>query len=254
MSELAECVICLRATNAGACSSCESRLRQQLKDIVEFQALAPFNLAPGRGGDGRGNERSLGVNIQALDLVGAFDPIAVLESWERDWREAFGLTRYGPASASRPASARGTLIGIVGFLQSWLSKACQEHPAISDFALEVRGLHRSCKAAAGQVERAGWRVTCPTDTDDGECGAVLLVRSEDFGGDVACRACGTRWPVERLLRVVASSRHAELWLDPDAASEWIGVHPATLRRWAAAGRIQRAHGLYEVHSIREALA
>ena len=49
-------------------------MRQQLKDIVEFQALAPFNLIPGRGGDGRGRERSLGVNIQALDLVGGLTP------------------------------------------------------------------------------------------------------------------------------------------------------------------------------------
>ena len=254
MTDVVECVICLKKTNAGACGSCESRIRQQLNDIVEFQALASQNLIPGRGGDGRGSERSLGVNIQALDLVGGFDPIAVLESWERVWRQDFSLTPYGPASASRPQSPIGTLVGIVGFLQSWLSKACQQHPAISEFAFEVRSLHRSCKAAAGQSDRAGWRVTCPTDADDGECGSVLVVRSEDFGGEVSCRSCKVTWPVERLLRVVASSRHAELWLDPDAASEWIGVHPATLRRWAAAGRINRAHGLYEVHSIREALA
>ena len=102
MSEPVECVICLRKTNAGACSSCESRMRQQLKDIVEFQALAPFNLIPGRGGDGRGSERSLGVNIQALDLVGGFDPIAVLESW--NGTGARRLVWIG-ASSERVASA-----------------------------------------------------------------------------------------------------------------------------------------------------
>ena len=70
------------------------------------------------------------------------------------------------------------------------------------------------------MERAGWRVTCPSDTDDGECGAVLLVRSEDFGGDVVCRACRTQWPVGAPAqgRGVLKARQ-ELWLDPEAASE-----------------------------------
>lgn len=249
-------------------------MMRQLSDVLEYQALAGDNLLPGQGGDGRSTERTLGINVAALDTSAAFDAIAVLESWERIWREDYGLTPYGPASAERVQRLtaitddpdiegvrhegmklqRATLVGIVTFLQSWLGKTCTEHPAVDEFASELRTLHRQMQQAAGQTQRAAWRVTCPSDTNDGECGQVLRVSGEDFGGQVTCRACSTTWPVDRLLRVVASSRHAELWLDPEAASEWLGVHQRTLRGWARDGRIRRERGRYEVHSLKEALA
>jgi hypothetical protein len=230
------------------------RMMRQLSDILEYQALAGDNLLPGQGGDGRSTERTLGINIAALDTSAAFDAIAVLESWERIWREDYGLTPYGPASAEREPTPRATLVGIVTFLQSWLGKTCTEHPAVDEFAHELRGVHRASQQAAGQTRRAAWRVTCPSDTEDGECGQQLRVSGEDFGGQVTCRSCRTTWPVERLLRVVASSRMAELWLDPEAASEWLGIGERTLRTWAREGRIRRENGRYEVHSLREAMA
>lgn len=253
MNELGTCLVCQRPTGRMACERCEATMRRQLSEVVDFQALAADNLVPGQGGDGRATERTLGINVAALDTCAAFDAIMVLESWERVWREDYGLTAYGPASAARSDAGEATLLGIVNFLQAWLSKTCDEHPAVDEFASELRNLHRQMQQAAGQTRRAAWRVTCPTDTDDGECGQQLKVSGEDFGGQVTCRSCRTTWPVERLLRVVASSRHAELWLDPEAASEWLGVHIATLRRWAKDGRIKRDHGRYEVHSIREAI-
>jgi len=273
MNEGGTCTICQRSSQRFACERCEHQMRLQLQEVLDFQAIAADNLLPGQGGDGRASERGLGVNIAALDLVGAFDAIAVLESWERMWREDYGLTPYGPASAERLTamtqakpdpdiagtshpgmqSTRATLVGIVNFLQSWLSKTCSEHPAVDEFARELRTLHRACQQAAGQTRRAAWRVTCPADTDQGECGKQLRVSGQDFGGHVSCRACGTTWPVERLLRVVASSQHAELWLDPEAASEWLGISERTLRLWAREGRLKRANGRYEVHSLREAI-
>jgi hypothetical protein len=253
MNETGACVICQRTTERMACEHCQNQMRLQLTNIVDYQALASGNLLPGQGGDGRSTERSLGINVAALDLVGAFDAIAVLESWERIWREDYGLSPYGPASALRDPTARGTLLGIVSFLQSWLTKSCTEHPAIDEFAHELRTLHRSCQQAAGQTQRAAWRVTCPADVEDGECGNQLRVSGQDFGGQVTCRACNTTWPVDRLLHVVATSRHAELWLDPEAASEWLGVHTGTLRKWAKDGRIKRERGRYEVHSLKAAM-
>ena len=253
MNELAKCLVCGYDTQRMACERCETYMRRQLSEVIDYQALAADNLVPGQGGDGRATERTLGVNIAALDTCAAFDAIAVLESWERIWREDYGLTPYGIASSERAPTPEATLTGIVQFLQAWLAKSCNEHPAVDEFAGELRGLHRQMQQAAGQVRRTAWRVTCPTDTEDGECGQVLKVSGEDFGGHVTCRTCRTTWPVERLLRVVASSRHAELWLDPEAASEWLGVHAGTLRRWAKEGRIKRDHGRYEVHSIKEAI-
>ena len=274
MNTAGTCTICQRPTERMACDPCQHTMRVQLGEICDYQALAADNLVPGQGGDGRATERTLGVNLAALDLVGAFDAIAVLESWERIWREDYGLTPYGPASAQRLTSmtqakpdpdiegvlqpgmepTRATLLGIVGFLQAWLTKSCTEHPAIDEFAREVRTLHRTCQQAAGQARRSAWRVTCPADTDDGECSTQLRVSGEDFGGHISCRGCGTTWPVDRLLHVVASSQHAELWLDPEAASEWLGISERTLRLWAKEGRIMRDHGRYEVHSLRRAIS
>ena len=101
MNESGTCTICQRPTQRMACERCETTMRRQLSDVLEYQALAGDNLVPGQGGDGRATERSLGINIAALDTSAAFDAIAVLESWERLWREDYGLTPYGPASAER---------------------------------------------------------------------------------------------------------------------------------------------------------
>lgn len=250
MNDLGTCLICQHATQHMACIKCENHMRRQLIELPQLMEQASGNLAPGQGGDGRSTERTLGINVAALDVAAGFDAIAVLESWERIWREDYELTPYGEATAKLDSSGGTLLRHIVGFLATWLERSCTDHPAIDEFAAELRQIHRSSQQAAGITKRTAWRVTCPADTDDGECGNVLIVSGEDFGGSLTCRTCSTTWPTERLLRVVASSRHAELWLDPEAASEWLGVHPGTLRKWAGDGRIRREHGRYEVHSLK----
>ena len=252
MNELGKCIVCVRHdTKRMACERCEATMRTRLSDLRQLMDLAGINLIPGKGGDGRSSERSLGINVSALDASAGFDAIAILESWERIWREDYGLTPYGPASAARNTGGLGQMLsGIVDFLQSWLGKSCDEHPAIDEFARELRDLHRVYEQAAGIRHRPSWRVTCPADTSEGECGASLRVTLEDFDSTVYCRSCETTWATERLLRVTASSKLAELWLDAEAASEWLGVHPSTLRKWAVEGRIKREHGRYEVHSLK----
>lgn len=252
MSTEVKCSIC--ANDAGpTCSRCTTRVRHQLHGIVKYQQRA--ELIPGRGGDGRSTERTIGVRVNALDSSAAYTYVGTLESWEIDWRQFFNLIPYGLASASRNRSTLPHLMlpGIVEFLTAWLDRAAAEHPAFPDFAGEVRNLYVTAKDAANERNRPQWRVTCPTDTVDGECGREFMISGEDFGGDVYCKVCGTTWPVERLLRVVASSRLSELWLDPEAAAEYCGVSSRLLRKWGQQGLIRRERGRYEVHSIREAL-
>ena len=247
------CQICDRDTDAITCDRCTARVRHHLTEIVKWQARA--ELLPGRTGEGRGGERTIGLRVNALDSAAAFTYVNVLESWEIDWRDFFELVPYGVASESRNRSTlpHRILGDIVGFLVSWLDRAAQEHPAFPDFAGEVRNLYVTAKDAANERNRPQWRVTCPTDTDDGECGREFMISGDDFGGEVFCRVCGTTWPVERLLRVVASSRLSELWLDPEAAAEYCGVSSRLLRKWGQQGLIRRERGRYEVHSIRSAL-
>lgn len=248
------CQICKYACEDATCPKCVLRAARNLTDIIEFREKA--ELVPGKSGVTRSTEQPLGVRIGALDAIGAFEYVTVLESWERDWRGFFDLVPYGVASAARNrgSAAHHALPGIVGFLRQWNQRAAVEHPAYREFFHEVTGLRQHAKDAANLRSPVAWRVTCPTDTADGECGRVLMVSGEDFGGEVTCRVCGTVWPVERLLHVVASSRLSELWLDPEAAAQYCGVSARSLRKWSQRGLIRRERGRYEVHSIRKAVA
>lgn len=247
------CTVCYNKCDDPTCQRCVTRTKQYLTDIQRYRSEA--ELIPGRGGEGRSTERPLGVRINALDAIAAFEYVTVLESWEIDWRQHFGLTRYGEASASRN---RGTqphhaMDGIIQFLMSWIDEAAQHHPAFPDFHHETMMLWRHAKQAANDIAPNAWRVTCPTDTDTGECGQTMTVSADDFNGSVYCRFCKTDWPVERLLRVVASSRMSELWLDPEAAAKYCGVTTRWLRELSRKKLIRKRRGQYEVHSIRNAL-
>jgi hypothetical protein len=229
------------------------RIGHHLTDILEFAALASDELLPGQGGDGRGTERGLGVRIAALDLVAGFDVLPILESWERMYREEWGYAPWGPTSLQRGQGqehqAMAYLAGTVRFLREHLDKITA-HPAVDDFAREIGQCRREAQAAANRQPRQAWSVTCPADTDDGECAQPLRITGEDFGGTVTCRACRTNWPIDRLLMVVATSTEADLWVDIDAACNYTGVPEATLRRWGKekenqtqgrAVRIQKPH-------------
>jgi hypothetical protein len=255
MNESRTCVICQHETEHMACIKCQRRMSAHLGEIVTYAALAANELIPGRGGDGRGTERGLGVRLDALDFVAGFDVLPVLELWERDWRETYGLTPYGPASAERNAGKgqESTLVGVVGFLRQWLDRACTDHPAIDDFHDEVRTCWHQARNAANAQPRQAWRVTCPADTDDGECGTVLRVTGDDFGGCVTCKGCKATWPTDRLLMVVASSNEADMWVDTDVAVRHTGVAESTLRRWGKAGKIKRHGSLYEYKSLNKVI-
>lgn len=259
-----QCLVCDRDQSDRVCVRCSKQMATQLRDIRVSLVDASIALIPSRSGERRSSERGLGIRLDALDFVAGFDVFPVLEEWERAWRSFFGLAPYGQASADRVAAVLGARVGQVDvqavqldgcirFLERWLDKACESYDAIDEFALELRGLWRKAKVAAGDHPRTSWRVTCPTDVEDGECGRVLRITGEDFDKPLHCRSCGTAWKVERLLMVVASSRHAEVWLDPEAAAAWFGLSSRELRRLAQRGLIRREHGRYESHSIRDAI-
>jgi hypothetical protein len=255
MDTTTPCVICDRPSEHVACIWCQRRTSERLGDIVTFVALAEDELLPGRGGDGRSTERGLGVRLDALDLVAGNDVLPVLESWERLFREEWGFAAWGQTTLER---GRGQvqqvpayLTGTVSFLRSHLDRIF-DHPAVDEFAVEVGTCWHQARKAASQEPRQAWRVTCPTDVDDGECGTWLRVTGEDFGGSITCRTCRTTWPTDRLLLVVASSSDSELYLDADAIMRMSGVTEMTLRRWAKDGKLQRRGNLYSVRPILEA--
>lgn len=245
-------------------------MRQHITDINNYTRQAAHELNPTKGGDGRSQTIPIGIRLNALDLITGNDILPTLEEWERDWRHTYGLTPYGPATAQRNQGKPQTehIFGVLQFLNQWLDQAAATHPAIADFATELRALRQQAQHAANQQPRQSWNITCPADMpldgdlrhhratqvsdaikDTSECGNPLRITGEDFDTTKTCKRCGTQWKVNRLIQVAASSSQANIWLDPETAATQTGISQRTLRSWAQQGRIERRNGLYNYRSL-----
>ncbi len=254
---LGKCLICHQDSNRYACHKCQQRMRRQLSEILENYALTAAELIPGSSSGIRGTERSIGVRVAALDLLGGFDIIPVLGMWERDWRETFDLAEH-----ERAGRVPATLSGIVKFLTTFLPRACIEHPAIDDFARELRDAHTQTRIAARVTSYRVTMVGCPTIDEEGvACAGEIPLRTyaatdteESVSESTYCRICGVTRSLETLLTIAIFDSEGEIWIDPEAASERLGVSQRKLRQLVADKKITRSHGRYELRSIEVALA
>lgn len=256
------CVLCAtrdrqtRLKYGHVCSACTDRLVADVRAIADLAVMAAASLTP-RAGTGSAHSVPSSrppINVHACDpeltLVGpppAATVLDVVEGWERLIRDARGYAAYGPASAARVALASSggtqvTLLGCVRFLAAQVPWAVAEPTfPVDDFADEIRACVRALRRFDPEASDRGTMVRCPTLTDDGDCGYRL--RYDDVHEDVTCRRCGTTRSA-MTLAAVAMADGAEVWLDPEAAASWLGVTEGTLRQWARAGRVRRAHGRY----------
>jgi hypothetical protein len=120
---------------------------------------------------------------------------------------------------------------------------CQ-HEAVAEFAQELRDWGSRAKRITGDIPQ-GHVVPCP-------CGRRLRVEAHDLDAEVTCRGCGSRWTARSLIIQAGDD---DKWLDVEALQmylEYLSVSRSTLFRWAAAGRVERRHGLFRVGSVREA--
>jgi hypothetical protein len=251
MTDQHPCVLChIQSTPAFACYDCRRRMDDQLADLPELYIQAAGEYWATGGESGRGNERSLGLRVAALDGRAPFDTIAVLESWEIDWRESLStFAGRDPDRAQRERKAERwadsessdavgvSLCGVVDFLRIHLEAAAAEHPAIDEFAAELRTLHRQAKAAARISSEPVTVVECPADHPDDPsrlCGKRLRLVADQ----AECPKCGASWSTSRLL-LVASSTQAEVWQPAQTVSLILGVPERTLRHWAQRGHIRR---------------
>jgi hypothetical protein len=248
------CERCRRASTRRLCDACIARTRTNLRDLIEFTALAdPTPRASSMGG-GKSSEHSLGVNIAALDVIAGNDTLPLMESWERYVRADFALAPYGVVTEDTRTSA--LLTRCVEFLSTWLDRLVDEWSPVVDFVSEVEGERNRLARIAQQDVSEGWRVECPTDVDDSTCGRRLRITSDalDDDSEIVCRACGTRWTARRLVLVAAADSEVDVWLPVDTITAWYSISARTLRRWASKGRVQRRGAFYSDRSIRAALA
>lgn len=252
------CVICTRPIpiergDVLACGPCETKMHDRLADIVNYYALTEGELVPGSGTGTRGSERSLGVRLAALDFLAGNDVVAVLASWESEWREHYGLTIQPMLTRPTPLLARS-----VAFLRAWLPRACTDHPAVDEFARELHDCWQTARNAARMSPARTMTITCVADIERAgttrTCSSRIPVSPDNITSQVTCNRCRTTWDVPHLIHVAISTPGAELWADPEAAAGYFHVDPSTLRKWARAGRIRRDHGRYELHSVHAAIA
>lgn len=244
---LGKCLICSRSCDFMACGRCESIMRSQIADMPRFALLASQRLQP-RQGTTRGTERGFGLSMAALEASCAYDAVAVMENWVRDWRETYNLVPYGIATET---IAHGELLQhICTFLDTWLHQACTDHIAIDLFAAELRQQWASMREGANETPANSWVIPCPADIDlDGEvvtCGKPIKIVEVEMEAMVTCPSCKTHWRVGRLLFVGAATIDGGIYVDPEAASQYLGVSERTLRQWAKSGRIKRDHGRYDI--------
>ena len=250
INNLGECLICHRSTETMACERCESNMRRQLTDMPKYAILASQRLQPRQGGS-RGTERGFGLSMAALEASCGYNATAVLENWVRDWRETYNLVPYGVATETVPTIH--LLAHICQFLDNWLHQACANHVAIDLFAGELRQQWAAMREGANETPPNSWVIPCPADIDTADgiatCGKAIKITDVEMEALVNCPACKTHWRVGRLLYVGAATANGGIYVDAEAASEYLGVTERTLRQWAKAGKIKRERGRYDITGL-----
>jgi hypothetical protein len=271
----ATCVLCTVALDAGhVCQRCADRIRRDLDDILRLTADAHAQTTPkaGSGGGARavpGSKPPLAVDaldpeLALIRLVPEDESsevplLVLLEDWERIIREDRGLVPYGMASEARLASVGPlhaaswashtpvTLTGVVRFLQGHHDWAMAEPSFdLAEYARQVRLCRKAVARWDSEAHSPGWRVPCPTVTEEGDCAQSLRVSRGDEV--VYCRKCGREWELPRLLAV--AGRDADVWIDVEAAATMAGVHERTIRKWVAKGAVQRRGQLVRILDVR----
>ena len=96
------------------CESRECHVKHHLIEIPKLYVLAESCLTPGNGGRGSSSgERSIGINVAALDYRTGTDILGILHSWERIVREEKRLTP--PALVKHAGSILGEVKATCAF-------------------------------------------------------------------------------------------------------------------------------------------
>jgi len=183
---------------------------KQLREIPVLHTMASECLIPGNGGNGSSSgERTIGLNVDALDFSVALDLLGTLESWQ-------GLVideQELPSKSGRKGSADYRVKAVCEFLQvhyEWLMK----HESATDFIREVGEIHWRGLQATNQIPVKNTRVDCPSDMDDGTlCGGRIILKSTDTNEQITCRQCSRVWTTEWLIKVAATSSKTHMWVD-----------------------------------------
>jgi ribosomal protein L37AE/L43A len=196
------CAICQRRPyeRAQVCNPCRRWLAADLGQIAGLSLLLPAAVAPTNG-----NEGGLPIRITVVDLTltnASTEPIhdehddqhgeipirARLDSWVENW-------------ATRRGKGERLPIPTVPVLCSWLlvrlDDECDQHPAINDFAREIRILLATIRRVLNMEKPQTVRYGAPCP----RCGTKTLRRA--VGAEwIECDDCGRLWGEDDYAELV----------------------------------------------------
>lgn len=195
------CPLCRRPADRTH-DRCRAALDARLRQIPGLYQLLADVLEPGTAPAARvsgSRTPPMPVRLEPLNLRAKGGIIAILATWETDWRETRGLPAV-PARADHEQLLVGDhiLAEVVNFLRTHLDWAIEHHPAVDEFAGEIREIVEACYTALGlrsDLKKIG---SCPTVDDEGRpCGRTLY--ADPYLDMIRCTRCHAEWTRARWL-------------------------------------------------------
>jgi hypothetical protein len=237
------CNICQRPTETITCRTCHKSIVGWLGNIPDLQYQAGFHIAPGRSGSGAASaERSIGVNVNALDYSMAIELLGILHSWEAEIRAARRLTP--PALLKKEPTTDAEVQATCDFHLAHLDWTMGQEWA-ADFYGEIKEQHAKGMAAAKQFVEQPRRIPCPTD----DCGKYVVIDAENLMSDVSCFGCKQSWTVLRLVALAMSNPNRKFFLDAEAIALWLGISQRQVHKIIKANGIAKNGKMYDLAAV-----
>lgn len=204
-----DCAVCQRRPplRPQVCDGCRARLGRDLAEIAKLHAVLPDLMEPGRAGTQRVSgtrEAPLPLRVDVLDLslplrgaeaisdphgdqTGHLPVVAVLDQWARDWRDTRDQGERLPVP---------TVPELVRWLANRLGWACDQHPAVDEFATEVDQKLTELRGVHG-LTRLRHRLPAPCPSCE-----LLAVYRDDGADWIECGGCGRLWSEAEWARLV----------------------------------------------------
>ena len=242
------CNICQRPTTTPTCRGCHKSIVTWLVAIPTLQYQAGFHIAPGRSGSGAAStERSIGVNVNALDYSMALELLGILHSWEAEIRSARRLTP--PALLKKEPTTDAEVQATCDFHLAHLEWTLGQEWA-GDFYNEVKELHSKGMAAAKQFVEQPRRIPCPTD----DCGRYVVIdaeklRTDGMTNEVSCYGCKQSWPLVRLVMLAMSNPDRKFFLDIEAIAQWLQITERQVYKIVKSEKVERKGSFYDLAGV-----
>lgn len=244
-----ECSICNRISHQetpGVCTRCTTKITKQLSELPKLQQQAGKHLVPARTGSGTTSaERSIGINVTALDFSMATDLIRILHSWESQIRQDRQLRP--PAMVKKEPSTEEEVQATVTFHLAHLRWSMTQTWAV-DFVNEVNVLHAKGLAATKQFSEQPRRIPCPSD----DCKRFVVIDAQNLTTEVTCFGCRQTWTVLRLVALAMSNPKKKFFLDVEAISLWLSITEREVYRLIKKNQIDKQGNLYNLSQIMKA--